>query len=688
MAVIEKIGARTVGVTRAAIAHRLHIEALLGTPVRVVAHARQAKRAPAPITAIAGWGNKPSGEIARVLAQQLNLPRLLLEDGFLRSAGDATDPQAISLVVDDIGIYYDAHSPSRLECLISEKLDASADARTHAVMDTWRTARLSKYNHVRDATRPLDDYVLVVDQTYGDLAIEGAMATPADFERMLEAALDEHSGATVLLKVHPDVVAGRKRGHFGHSVQLSPGAAARVHVVADHCHAPDLLEHARVVYTVSSQLGLEALIWQRPVRVFGMPFYAGWGLTADAMRPPARRGRASLAQLVHAALIAYTRYVDPETGQRCEVERAIEHLALQRRMRNRFPETIHAVGFSRWKRPIARAFFSGSTLRFVRRPRQLPAGVQAVALWGARPLPAGLQPETVIRVEDGFVRSVGLGARLVPPRSWLLDSAGIHYDAHAPSALEMLLAQAAFSPALLERARRLRHTLTAARITKYNLAGPSWTRPAHAHRVVLVTGQVEDDASLAYGSPLVRTNAALLEAVRALEPDAFVVYKPHPDVAAGLRRGGAARGQLAAHADAVLTGEESIVELIDAADAVHVMTSLTGFEALLHGKPVTTHGVPFYAGWGLTADRCACTRRVRRLLLDELVAAALILYPTYVSAATGRFTTPERVLEELISIRTQASALSQRAGAPLLVLRVLRALRALGDVTTRLVRRV
>ena len=217
--------------------------------------------------------------------------------------------------------------------------------------------------------------------------------------------------------------------------------------------------------------------------------------------------------------------------------------------------------------------------------------------------------------------------------------------------------------------------MTEARVTKYNLAGPCWKRPAHARRVVLVPGQVEDDASLTHGSPHVRTNAALLEAVRTLEPDAFLVYKPHPDVAAGLRRGGAARGQLAANADAVLTGEESIVDLINAVDAVHVMTSLTGFEALLHGKPVTAHGVPFYAGWGLTIDRCACERRVRRLTLDELVAAALILYPTYISAATGRFTTPERALEELIAMRANASAGRLEAGPPLLVLRALRVLR-------------
>ncbi|MEX5433779.1 hypothetical protein WCD93_31650, partial [Klebsiella michiganensis] len=84
---------------------------------------------------------------------------------------------------------------------------------------------------------------------------------------------------------------------------------------------------------------------------------------------------------------------------------------------------------------------------------------------------------------------------------------------------------------------------------------------------------------------------------------------------------------------------------------VHVLTSQSGFEALLRGVPVTTYGQPFYAGWGLTEDRDldpqVQARRSRRLTLDELVAGTLLLYPTYVSRITNRFTTAEQTLYEL-----------------------------------------
>jgi len=94
-------------------------------------------------------------------------------------------------------------------------------------------------------------------------------------------------------------------------------------------------------------------------------------------------------------------------------------------------------------------------------------------------------------------------------------------------------------------------------------------------------------------------------------------------------------------------------ELLSAVNEVHVLTSLAGFEALLRGKSVTCYGQPFYAGWGLTEDQSPIARRTRRVTLNELVAGALILYPTYVSRTTGRFTTAERALNELLDWRQQ-----------------------------------
>jgi capsular polysaccharide export protein len=626
------------------------LEQFLGGPVW-----RGAWGAPSGLVATAGWGNKKYSRRARQVAAARQIPFLCLEDGFLRSVGLGNQDAPLSLVVDEIGVYYDATRASRLEGLIARPHDAGETARARQLMQQWRDGRVSKYNHAREfdagagAGLP-GRFVLVVDQTEGDASIRYGLADAGSFARMLEAALDAYPDCTVLLKVHPDVFAGRKRGHFD---RLSPGQASRVRVLGQDVHPAGLLERAVAVFAVTSQMGFEGLLWGKPVHTFGMPFYAGWGLSTDALAAPARRGPAPLEALAHAALVDYPRYLDPETGLRCAPERVLAHLALQRRMRERFPAQLHALGFSAWKKPIVRDFFQGSTVHFVARAEAVPAH-GALINWGTKPL-AGTLAEGVatVRLEDGFLRSVGLGAELVRPLSWVVDGEGIYYDASAPSGLETLLQTTQFEPALLQRAAALRLAICAAGVTKYNVGADAWRRPAGAARVILVPGQVESDASIRFGAPGIRRNVALLQAVRDANPHAHVVYKPHPDVRAALRSAGVGEADAHRWCDEVL-GDVPFDRLLDEVDEVHVLTSLAGFESLMRGKRVVCYGQPFYSGWGLTEDIVAHPRRRRRLALDQLVAATLLLYPTYVSRTTGKFTSAERALEELMAWRNEA----------------------------------
>lgn len=629
-----------------AVARLPGLSALLGCSIVGRDRARKGTRE----QVVLAWGCKPSAAKAEAFAIRHGLSIWRLEDGFLRSVGLGNQDSPLSLVVDDQGIYYDATAPSRLEGLVARPLAPPESARARDLMLAWQQGRVSKYNHAREdqGSLPNGRFVLVVDQTKRDASIRCGLADEASFTRMLQAALDEHPDCTVLLKVHPDVVAGRKRGHFE---VLTNGQASRVVVLGKDVHPTTFLEQAEAIYTVTSQVGFEGLLWGKPVRTFGMPFYAGWGLTGDELPAPERRQPVSLENLVHAALIDYPRYLDPETGRRCEVETVLAHLALQRRMRARFPAMLHALGFSRWKKPIVRDYFFGSTVKFHRQAQSIPAGA-TVAVWGRKdvyaPLPQGAKGGDVVRLEDGFLRSVGLGADLVRPLSWVMDQRGIYYDATAPSDLEDLLQNKVFDADDLARAERLRERIVTSGLTKYNVGAGNWQRPASAQRVILVPGQVESDASIRYGAPGIATNMGLLAAVRQANPGAYVIYKPHPDVLAGLRASG--EGEKAAQAQCnEIIEHVPMASLLDAVDEVHVMTSLAGFEALLRGVKVVTYGQPFYAGWGLTRDLSPPMRRTRKLTLTELVAGVLIEYPVYLSRSSGRFTTPERALDELMA---------------------------------------
>lgn len=324
---------------------------------------------------------------------------------------------------------------------------------------------------------------------------------------------------------------------------------------------------------------------------------------------------------------------------------------------------VMACGFSLRKRPLVRDFTGLRKVHFSPQPAADAGCDTDLLLWGAAERPQGLLDDVrVVRVEDGFLRSVGLGADLTRPLSWVLDTRGIYFDARSPSDLEVLLQTAAFPPALVQRAAAFRTQVVASGLSKYNLPGTPWQRPDTARPVVLVVGQVETDASIAAGCVDIRTNIGLLQAVRQQRPDAWLLYKPHPDVEAGLRRRGAHEGQARQWADEVLAGG-AMAQILPLVDEVHVMTSLAGFEALLRDKPVVCHGLPFYAGWGLTTDRHAHPRRTRRLQRDELVAAALLLYPVYVGLASRQRCTPEEALQELVALRDARN--TPGAGVPL-----------------------
>ena len=613
------------------------------------------------------WGRKRSAEWLSARARRRRRPVMHTEDGFLRSVRTGAEGEpALSHVLDRRGIYYDATCASDLEVMIETGEGARAEllARADAGIAMLRERRLSKYNAApwrapeELGLAAAGDQVLVVDQTAGDLSIGYGLAGPITFARMLEAARREHPEATLVVKAHPAVAAGERRGHFTH-LEDAPG----LKVIRAAVNPWALLHACHTVYCVTSQLGFEALMAGVRVRCFGMPFYAGWGLTADRLVCERRRRRAGLTEIFAAAYLLYSRYRDPHGFAPCSFEQAVDHLTLLRDGAHAQTARTVCVGIDRWKRAWTRRMLTparGSGPRF-RSPTPATAGgwladADRVVGWASRTPPAlaaacRARAVPFLWMEDGFLRSVGLGSRLVLGCSYVLDAQRPPFDAHGPSDLEDLLAERAFTPALLDRARTFRDRLVRARLTKYGIgrgdAGRRLRAAAAGGELVLVAGQVEDDASLRLGTFDVADNATLLERARARHPRAYLVFKPHPDVVSGVRRGHVPARTAARFADLVLDAEIAAADVLDVVDRVEVMTSLLGFEALLRGLPVACHGLPFYAGWGLTEDLAACARRGRRLDLDALVAGVLLLYPHYVDPRSGRPCTPEWLLAQL-----------------------------------------
>lgn len=385
----------------------------------------------------------------------------------------------------------------------------------------------------------------------------------------------------------------------------------------------------------------------RPVRILSP---GRFGAPGDATAELDRRAADALGE---------SAYCNPFTGETATIDATIDLLAEWRGIVEANRTIAAACGMAWWKRSEIRRFLWAPQRRlhfFYRPSRALALAHRAgggVAIWPSRVSPALIeaarrQNVPLVRVEDGFVRSVGLGSGLVPPSSVVVDRLGIHFDPAAPSDLERILATTDFTPPLLARAAALRTTIVAGGISKYAAGGAVAAPPRQEGRkLVLVPGQVEDDMSVLAGGGGLTSNLELLRRARALEPDAEIWFRPHPDVDAGHRKGAVTDAEALGVADRIAR-EPGMATLLGTVDAVHVLTSLTGFEALMRGRDVTCHGTPFYAGWGLTRDLGAVPeRRGRVLTLDELVAGVLILYPRYLDPVTGLPCPPEVLVKRM-----------------------------------------
>ena len=252
-------------------------------------------------------------------------------------------------------------------------------------------------------------------------------------------------------------------------------------------------------------------------------------------------------------------------------------------------------------------------------------------------------------IEDGFIRSTGLGSDLTAPASIVLDKTGIYYDPSTTCDLEQTLQNKVFNGNEISKAESLKNGLIENELSKYNL-GLSFNKDSLSvepnQKIILVPGQVEDDASIKKGCVDINTNSSLIKAARANNPEAFLIYKPHPDVVSGNRKGKVEKSVTDSNCDLVLM-DASITDCLAVVEEVHTMTSLVGFEALMRDLKVVCYGIPFYSGWGLTEDFHSVKRRTRKLKLNELIHATLIDYPLYMDWTTSTLTTPEVVVEQL-----------------------------------------
>ncbi|EGO0809628.1 capsular polysaccharide biosynthesis protein [Campylobacter lari] len=606
-----------------------------------------------------GWGRKRTGRWASFLYKKFNGSLILLEDGFLRSLNLGVEKSpSFSIVKDDIGIYYDATTPSKLENILnSYEFSAEELEQAKKAIELIKKEKLSKYNNNLCVPKELfgsnEERVLIITQVTNDASLKFGLAENFSTQDIINEAIKENPNAKIYIKIHPDVLSGKKQSDF--NVQDLPNKCV---IIKENYNPIELLSYFKKVYTKTSGMGFEALILGCECVCYGVPFYVGWGLTQDKQVCKRRLKKRTLEEVFYATYILYSEYFNPYLNQKSDIFDTIYTLTKYKKIEQANSNTLYFLGFSKWKREFVRPFFEAKNNKiiFLNSLDELyKANLDSedkIFIWGKKHDKALLAKDfknAIFLVEDGFLRSVFLGSDLTRPFSLIIDSKGLYVDPSKSSDLEDILQNHIFDESLKQRAKKLITTITQNKFSKYNGLKHEKLNFNTNKKIILIPAQVEDDASMILGGSGYDT-LKLLQNVRKANENAFIVFKPHPDVLSGNRKGLKDKSIILKYCDEIIENV-SIDSAINACDEVHTITSTSGFDALLRGKKVVVYGKPFYAGWGLTSDLHEIPRRTRVLSLEELVAGALILYPRYIHPKSKNLCEVELALDIMLKMQ-------------------------------------
>jgi capsular polysaccharide export protein len=273
---------------------------------------------------------------------------VLMEDGFIRSCDTWCGKsiprykEAYSILFDTSAYYFDATRISNLEKMLNDfDLVITDEQRAEArrLIDKIVKNKVSKYNH-QPINIPLIGRlgvpkVLVVDQSYGDFSIKLGLADDITFEKMLQKAIAENPEADIIVKTHPDTIAGKRGEKKGYYQDLQEHD--NIYKMTEPINPYSLMDVCDKVYVCTSQFGIEALMTGKEVHVFGMPFYAGWGLTIDEQHLERRTNMRTIEELFYIFYCMYTHWVDPESQSITTIDKVIDKMILLREKYQRDP---------------------------------------------------------------------------------------------------------------------------------------------------------------------------------------------------------------------------------------------------------------------------------------------------------------------------------------------------------------
>jgi capsular polysaccharide export protein len=573
-------------------------------------------------------------------------PILRLKDGIFAGYSRKDQPSSLYYAFQS-DVYYNFQKESNIESILRSNwmpTDEEWHTATLAIqmINKYGITKYSEYPPVCPSMIRSGSYksILLVDQPIDDESVVLGSANEQTFDDMLLYAFDTYMYANIYVKLHPDTIDGKKEGYLQkllkkHGLHDHPS----IHVIDTHCNITSFFSFVDEVLVVSSQVGFEALLRNKSVRCFGMPFYSGWGLTTDMQTLTNQKPQRSIMELFIALVLNSTLYLNPFTNKKGSILDLLEYVSLQQRHSNKKNVVFYNTPIAEHKNVDILLDTDRKQITSITKEKHIKKHIDDFILTDTKDKFKEIEP---LKYRAFVAESFLFPTAFYPDDvlSLILDHNGPYYDPHAQSDLDYMLNHEAYTNYELESANKFIEALKGKYLLDLNrqLPGNVMAEKQKAgKKVIFVPGQSERaDMTFVGGELAIPSDYELLVAICQKVENCLIIYKP--GIGTGVRKlsdlGKDGLINLNTFSQErkiriVVEFEAGISHCIDAADEVHVLNHNCGIEAIVKGKKVVTYGLPFYGGMGLTEDRQKFPRPRRQISIQEFVLATLMLYPRY-----------------------------------------------------------
>lgn len=246
---------------------------------------------------------------------------LVFDKGLLQSP----DKQLFSIILGGESSYYDARTESMIEMHLNSKAktDKNKISLAESAIRNIKKLKITKnpgYVYSEDDTGFGDNIVVVIDQDKSDPRIEASFASAATFEQMLDEAVRDNPDTDIV------IFKDGKSDNTHITQDVISKYNVNISIADSSLHPHKLFGISKKTYTVSSDLGMEALLYNNDVHCFGVTFYSNWGETKDKLQAERRTRSRNITDIFFAAYIRFSRYCAPGMENSCNINKAIKYI--------------------------------------------------------------------------------------------------------------------------------------------------------------------------------------------------------------------------------------------------------------------------------------------------------------------------------------------------------------------------